>query len=153
MSAEAVFLAQDLKRWTGRCACWLSEWRHWLVEAGLALCGPQHCRVMNDLTAGEVSSVLQIHADKKWFASIYDLLVKLTIWHFSNTVIVTKKRQISYADIPVCLTESRDTRRKRSSELERRHVGRQWEKDGFGRLIAGPMKLWPFEKNKIKIIK
>lgn len=34
------------------------------MEAGLALCGPQHCRVMNDLTAGEVSSVLQIHADK-----------------------------------------------------------------------------------------
>lgn len=40
------------------CLCLLSEWRHRLVEAGLALCGPQHCRVVKDLIAGEVSSVL-----------------------------------------------------------------------------------------------
>lgn len=28
------------------------------MEAGLALCGPQHCGVMNDLMGGEVSFVL-----------------------------------------------------------------------------------------------
>lgn len=39
--------------------CSLSEWRRRLVEAGLALCGPQHCRVLKNLIAGEVSAVLK----------------------------------------------------------------------------------------------
>lgn len=77
-------LAQDLKHWSGRCACWLLEWRRWSAEAGLVLCGPQHCRVMNDLTAGEVSSVLQIHADGKWFTSIHGRTVKSTLWTIIN---------------------------------------------------------------------
>lgn len=45
------------------CACVPPEWRHRLVEAGLVLCGPKHCRVMNDLMAGEVSSVLRPSQD------------------------------------------------------------------------------------------
>ena len=56
------------------CVCVPPEWRHRLVEAGLVLCGPKHCRVMNDLMAGEVSSVLQplrmhtvIYDPQKWF--------------------------------------------------------------------------------------
>lgn len=57
-SAEADFSA-GLKS-VVVCVYLLSEWRHRLVEAGLALCGPQHCRVMNDLMAGEVSSVLTL---------------------------------------------------------------------------------------------
>ena len=40
--------------------CVLSGRRHRLVEAGLASCGPQHCRVMNDLMAEEVSTLLQL---------------------------------------------------------------------------------------------
>lgn len=165
MSAEAAFLAQDLKRWTGRCASWLSEWRHWLVEAGLALCGPQCCRVRNDLTAGEVSSVLQIHVDKKWFTSIYDFTAKSTIWHFSISVIVTKKgRSVVNHSVAVC--------EGRHSSMSHRKQGHWHTKETFiragkktywasvvegrvwWRLITQPMKLWPFEKKKkSKIIK
>lgn len=62
-------------------------------------------------------------------------------------------RERSFADVPVCLTGSRDmdTRRTHSSELERIHektgwasaVGRAWR-----RLMTWPMKLWPFKAKK-----
>lgn len=53
-------LLQSLKLGVQWCVCLLSKWGCRLVEAGLALCGPQHCRVINDLMAGEVSSFLQL---------------------------------------------------------------------------------------------
>lgn len=60
MSAMAGFSARLKMENLVMCVCSLSTWGHRLVKAGLALCGPQHCRVMNDLKAVEVSSALKL---------------------------------------------------------------------------------------------
>lgn len=59
-------LVQSLKPWLWWCVYLVSEKKCRLEEGALALCGPQHCRVMNDLMAAEVSFILQLSPDAHW---------------------------------------------------------------------------------------